>query len=444
MILVDSILARRAAKGRPIRAGVIGAGTLGKAIVHQVMRHVPGITIAALYNRHVEKAQRAFEQAQVDYARPVSTVRELEENIRAGIPSYTDDADLVCQASGIDVILEVTGTIEFGSTICLNAFSHGKPVILVNAELEATLGPILKRYASRAGVIFSGADGDQPGVIMNLYRFVRGMGITPVLCGNIKGLQDPYRTPETQAEFARKWDQGANMVTSFADGTKISFEQAAVANATGMTVSQRGMLGRDFKGHVDDLRYLYDVDDLLASGGVVDYVVGAQPGPGVFIFGTTDDPFVRKNLKLYKLGDGPLYSFYTPYHLCFLEIPSSIARVVDFGEPVMAPIGGPCVEVIALAKRTLQSGDTLDGIGGFTIYGQAEKSSIARAEDLLPMGLAEGCILNRDIARDAPLTFADVTAPEGRLCDRLWREQCEVFGADPSSSAQPKALESAT
>lgn len=437
MILVDNALALRAAERRPIRAGIIGSGTLGTALVHQIMRHVPGITVAGLFNRHIEKAGRAFKQAGA-HAAPVVSLSEMEENIREGIPSYTDDPELVCRAKGIDVVLEVTGTIDFGSHICLDAFSCGKPVILVNAELEATLGPILKQYATRAGVIFSGSDGDQPGVIMNLYRFVRGMGLRPVLCGNIKGLQDPYRTPATQAEFARRWDQNARMVTSFADGTKISFEQAAVANATGMTVAQRGMTGRDYNGHVDDLVHFYKADELQAHGGVVDYVVGAQPGPGVFIFGTTEDPFVRKNLKLYKLGDGPLYSFYTPYHLCFLEIPSSIARVVDFQEAVMAPLAGPSVEVIAVAKKNLRAGDEIDGIGGYTVYGQAEKSPVAREEDLLPMGLAEGCRLRRDVPRDSVITFADVRLPEGRLCDRLWQEQCATYAqSTPSTAAEP-------
>ncbi len=427
MVLVDNILARRASEKRPLRAGIIGAGTLGSALIRQIVRHVPGMTVGAVFNRHVEKARQALLDSGVPEPVEVHSAGHLDDNLRKGIFSFTGNPDLLAMAEGIDVIVEITGTIEFASRVCLTAFSHGKPVVLVNAELEATLGPILKHRADQAGVIFSGADGDQPGVIMNLYRFVRGMGITPVLCGNIKGLQDPYRTPTTQESFARQWDQNARMVTSFADGTKISFEQAAVANATGMTVAQRGMTGRDFSGHIDDFREFYDVDELLSAGGIVDYVVGAKPGPGVFVYGTTDDPFVRKNLKLYKLGDGPLYSFYTPYHLCFLEIPSSLVRVVDFGEPVMAPLAGPSVEVISLAKRDLRAGETIDGIGGYTIYGQAEKSTVARAENLLPVGLAEGGQLRRDISRDTAITFADVSLPPDRLCDRLWREQCALF-----------------
>ena len=148
----------------------------------------------------------------------------------------------------------------------------------MNAELDGTLGPMLKLRADRAGVVYSASDGDQPGVQMNLYRFVRAIGVTPLVCGNIKGLHDPYRNPTTQEGFARRWGQNPYMVTSFADGTKISFEQATVANATGMTVARRGMLGHEHHGHVDELTERYDVDELRELGGIVDYVVGAQAG----------------------------------------------------------------------------------------------------------------------------------------------------------------------
>jgi predicted homoserine dehydrogenase-like protein len=142
------------------------------------------------------------------------------------------------------------------------------------------------------------------------------------------------------------------MVTSFADGTKISFEQAIVANATGMCVARRGMGGRDFRGHVDELTTHYDIDELKALGGVVDYVVGAQPGPGVFVLATHDDPKQKHLLNLYKLGEGPLYSFYTPYHLCHFEVPFSIARAVDFGDTVLAAPDGIRVEVVPPPRPT--------------------------------------------------------------------------------------------
>ena len=163
--------------------------------------------------------------------------------VPGGAVAVTDDPLLLATAEGIDVILEVTGAVEDALPPILSAIENGKHVLLMNAELDGTVGPILARMAEAAGVVFSNVDGDQPGVQMNLWRFVRGIGLRPVLCGNIKGLHDPYRTPATQAGFARRWGQNPHMVTSFADGTKISFEQAIVANATGMTLARRGMLG---------------------------------------------------------------------------------------------------------------------------------------------------------------------------------------------------------
>jgi predicted homoserine dehydrogenase-like protein len=302
----------------------------------------------------------------------------------------------------------------------------------MNAELDGTVGPILKHYADKAGVVFTNADGDQPGVIMNLYRFVKGIGVKPVLCGNIKGLQDPYRNPTTQAEFARKWKQKPHMVTSFADGTKISFEQAIVANATGMRVAKRGMYGptvpagTPIKGAVN----WYPLNALLEGDGIVDYVVGAEPGPGVFILGTHDHPIQKHYLDLYKLGSGPLYCFYTPYHLCHFEVPTTVARAVLFGDAAIAPLAGPRVDVVATAKIDLKSGQKLDGMGYYMTYGQAENFNVVQAERLLPMGLVEHCQLQRDIPKDRVLTYDDVKLPAGRLCDQLRREQDALFDQD--------------
>jgi predicted homoserine dehydrogenase-like protein len=284
----------------------------------------------------------------------------------------------------------------------------------MNAELDGTLGPILKVYADRAGVIISNSDGDQPGVLMNLYRFVKGIGVSPVLCGNIKGLQDRYRTPSTQEAFARRWGQKPQMVTSFADGTKISFEQAVVANATGMRVARRGMLGPSVPPGTPLQQAVRQFPEelLLKSGGIVDYVVGAEPAPGVFVLGTQDHPVQKHFLNLYKMGEGPIYCFHTPYHLCHFELPFSIVRAVDFADAVIAPLGAPQVDVVATAKTDLKKGDIIDGIGGFCLYGQCENSEVVWRQRLLPMGLSENCRLKRDVGKDQVLTFEDVLLPE--------------------------------
>jgi predicted homoserine dehydrogenase-like protein len=429
MIILDTELKKREAAGNPVRVGLIGAGFMGRGVANQIINSVPGMRLVAIANRHLEGGRRAYVEAGIKEPSVAITQNELEDAIRKGGWAVTEDPFLLCRSGNIDALIEATGAIEYGARVTMEGIKGGKHIISMNAELDATLGPILKVHADKAGIILTGCDGDQPGVQMNLYRYVKSIGLTPLVCGNIKGLHDANRTPTTQEGFARRWGQNAYMVTSFADGTKISFEQAVVANATGMRVEQRGMRGGDHEGHVDELCRIgrYDVDCLRAIGGVVDYVVKATPGPGVFVLAVHDDPKQRHYLNLYKLGEGPLYSFYTPYHLCHFEVPLSVARAVLFQDPVIQPNGAPRVDVVATAKIDLKAGQVLDAIGGYLTYGQAENYDVSRAENLMPMGLAEGCRLRRDIPKDAVLTCEDIKVPEGRLCDQLRSEQGAYF-----------------
>lgn len=430
MIILDTALQKRAAEGRPVKVALIGAGFMARGVANQIVNSVPGMKLVAISNRTIETAQRAWREAGVTNFKEVSQVGALNDAIAKGTPVVTSDAMLLCEGEGIDVLIEVTGAIEFGAQFAMKAIAHKKDVVTMNAEVDATIGSVIQRHAQKAGVIFSVSDGDQPGVQMNLWRYVKSIGLTPLVCGNIKGLQDAYRNPTTQKSFAEKWGQNPYMVTSFADGSKISFEQACVANATGMSVEMRGMRGGDFDGHIDELcqNGRYDVDKLKALGGVVDYVVKSKPSPGVFVFGTHDDPKQKHMLNLYKLGPGPLYSFYTPYHLCHFEVPLSAARVALFRDVVLGA-QKPLVDVITLAKVDLKAGQTLDAIGGYLTYGQCEKYAISRAQNLLPQGLAEGCKLKRDLPKDAAITYADVELPPGRLCDQLRAEQDKLFPA---------------
>jgi predicted homoserine dehydrogenase-like protein len=427
VIIVDTALRKRAEAGDPIRVALVGAGFMGRGFVNQVVNSVPGMELAAICNRTLANAERAYTEAGVTEWDVVTDAAGLDAALERGVPAITQDYRAVCESGKIDAIVEATGHVEFGAHVVTAAIDGGKHVVLLNAEVDGTVGSVLKAKADAAGVVLSGCDGDQPGVQLNLVRFVKGIGLTPLVCGNIKGLQDEYRTPTTQQAFAEKWGQDPYMVTSFADGTKISFEQAIVANATGMTVEKRGMRGADHRGHVDELTKAYDVDALREAGGVVDYVVGSQPGPGVYVLATHDDPKQRHYLNLYKLGEGPLYSFYTPYHLCHFEVPMTVARAVLFGDATMAPLGAPTVEVVTVAKRDLPAGSTIDGLGGYDSYGVAERADVTAAENLLPMGVAEGCVTTRDIAKDEVLTYADVTLPPGRLVDELRLEQAKMF-----------------
>ncbi|NNH33427.1 NAD(P)-dependent oxidoreductase [Rhizobium sp. SEMIA 4085] len=427
-MVIDTLLKKREEDGRPIRVGMYGAGFMAKGIVNQISNSVPGMILCVICNRNVEKAMLAYRAAghEASYA---CDSRKLSDLISEGTPAVTDNPALLYESGDLDCLIDATGAIEYGANITLGAIAHGRDMVTMNAELDGTVGPLLKKKADAAGVILTACDGDQPGVQMNLWRFVKSIGLTPRMCGNIKGLQDPYRTPTTQAEFAAKWGQDPHMVTSFADGTKISFEQAIVANGTGMSILKRGMTGVEHRGHVDELVNAYDIEALKAVGGAVDYVVGATPGPGVFILASHDDPKQQHYLNLYKLGTGPLYSFYTPYHLCHFEVPLSVARVVLLRDPVLQPLEGPRVEVVATAKRDLNAGETIDGLGGYMSYGQCERVAEAGARDLLPMGVAEGCVLKKAVAKDQVLTYADVALPGGRTIDLLRREQTAMFAA---------------
>ena len=430
MLIVDKALQERANTGRPIRVGMVGAGFMGRGIALQIATAVPGMQLVAIANRHIEAALRAYAEAGQGEAQPVETAHALSAEISCGRPAVTEDWRLLCASPEIDAILEVTGSTEHAAHVVCMAIANRKHAVLMNAELDGTVGPLLKQRADAMGVVYTNVDGDQPGVTMNLYRFVKGIGVRPVLCGNIKGLHDPYRNPTTQEGFARKWGQKPHMVASFADGTKISFEQAIIANATGMGVGRRGMFGPTVAPGtpVEEAARQLPAEMFVDGPGIVDYVVGATPGPGVFVLGTIQHPAQRHYLNLYKLGEGPLYCFYTPYHLCHFEVPNTIARAVLFNDATIAPVGPPCVEVITTAKIDLKAGEVLDDIGHYMTYGQCENAHVVRAERLLPMGLAAGCRLRRNVAKDQVLRYADVELPADRLIDQLRAEQDAAFG----------------
>jgi predicted homoserine dehydrogenase-like protein len=427
MILVDNALKAREAEGRPVRIAMVGAGFMGQGLTNQIVNSVPGMRMVAVYNRHIKRAIHVYEYAGLRDIFVASNQTDLDDAIRAGKPVVTDDPFLLARSEQVDVLVDVTGSVEFGAHLVLEAFKHGKDVVLMNAEIDATIGPILQVYAEKYGVIMSACDGDEPGVQMNLFRWVKGLGLIPRVVGNIKGLQDPYRNPTTQQGFAERWGQNPAMVTSFADGTKISCEQAIVANATGFVVKSRGMSrGLEYKDDILKIGKLYDIDELRQLGGIVDYVVGT-PFTKVFVLAEHPDPKQRHYLNLYKMGEGPLYSFFIPYHLVHFEAPNAIARVALFRDCLAKPLGGPVVEVCAVAKRDLRAGEVLDDYGMYMTYGEAVNAEEMSKGRYLPEGLVEGCTLRRDIKKDSVITYEDVKLPANRLADRLRAEQYKHF-----------------
>ena len=434
---VDIALQQREREARPVRVALIGAGATSRAIALQLGTPVRGIRLVGIANRTPSRAERALREAGIQNWSTTDSRHAAAQSIERGSPVLTDDFTVLTRCDAVDLVIEVTGSVDFALGVARDAMRHGKHVVLVNAELDSLLGPILKKEADSAGVVLTHTDGDEPGVAMTLFRYLSSLGLKPVAAGNIKGMLDYYRTPDTQRAFALQHDQDVRKVTSFADATKLSMETTVLANATGFGVGKRGMYGHAC-ANVRELAQLLPPADMLA-GGIVDYSVGAAPHTGAFVVIHEENLLKRTQLTYYKMGDGPFHVLYTPFHLPHLQIASTIGRAVLFNDATVAPLDGPRCEVIAIAKRDLRVGERLDGVGGFCCYGLIENTATARALDALPIALSEDCVLRRPVAKDGVITAADVQWPAERPSDVLWTEQMRRWPtAVAGASAQPE------
>lgn len=425
VIIVDSLLEKRALAGHPIRVALFGAGYIARCIALQLLTAARGIQLVVVVNRTVAKAELALKAAGVVELERVSTHSALERSANNGRPAVTDDATLACTSSSVDVIIEATGHVEYGTRVCFDAVKAGKHVVMMGAEVDASVGPILKTYADASGVVITYTDGDEPGVGMNLYRSLASMGYEPVLMGQMKGFLDRYRNPETQTPLANRLGQNPAVLACFADGSKLALEAAIMGNATGFRPQVRGMKGYPCQ-HVNDMLNQFTADD-FAGGGLVDYSLGAAPHTGAFVICWNDHPEKRKLMSYLKMGDGPFYMFYTPYHLPPWQVQHSVARAALLGDATIAPRGGPVCDTISHAKRDLKAGETLDGMGGFTCYGLVDRYDLVAAESYLPIAVSQDCMLLKDIPKDAPIRYQDVRLPQDRWVDRLRVEQADRF-----------------
>jgi predicted homoserine dehydrogenase-like protein len=437
LIIVDTALAKRESAGNPIRVALVGAGYMARCIALQFVTSVRGIRLVAIANRTVAKAEAVLAAAGVSDIARIDSASALEQAVSNGRCAVTDDADLVCQNGMVDVVIEATGHVEFGTRVCYEAIRHGKHVVLIGAEVDASVGPILKTYADRSRVVFSYTDGDEPGVGMNLYRFLDSMGYRPVLMGQLKGFLDRYRNPDTQLELATRLGQNPVVLSCFADGSKLALEAAIMGNATGFVPRIRGMQGYPC-AHVNDMLKLM-TPEMFDKEGHVDYTLGAAPHTGAFVICHNEHPEKRKLMSYLKMGDGPLYMFYQPYHLPPWQIAHSVARAALFDDPTIAPRGNPVCDTVSYAKRDLKQGERLDGVGGFTCYGLVERYEVCRHENALPIAVSLDCRLKRDISKDQSIGYDDVELPPGRLVDRLRVEQDAMSVRSPGCSDTPSA-----
>jgi predicted homoserine dehydrogenase-like protein len=414
-------LQRLDAKNQSIRVGVIGIGFMGRGLVYQLSR-MPGLFPALLVNRTVNRAIDAYRQAGFNEHEIVvsDSPRILSEAVQRGKPAITSTLEAAMAVAGVDVFIEATGAVDHGARAALLAIWHKKHFVSLNAETDATVGCLLKKKADESGVVYTNSDGDQPGVLMRMIDYCRGCGFEVRSAVNCKGFMNIRATPDSIREWAVKQNTTPRMTAAFTDGTKMNIEMNVVCNAANLVPARRGMIGvkTDQKNAIADFR----AANALIDRGTVDFTLAGDFGGGVFVIARAQHPeMVKPYLKYLKMGDGPDYLFYRPYHLCHVETPLSAAEAVIYHEPTIAPLGDPIAHTIAIAKRDLSAGETLDGIGGFACYGQLDEA--ANCEGLLPMGLAEDVTLTRPIPQDQPIPLDAVEIDESKLVVKLWREQ---------------------
>jgi predicted homoserine dehydrogenase-like protein len=397
------------AKGTPVTIGLIGVGQMGQEILCQVQL-MKGVRVAALVDISFERAELACRMAGVPAERlaRVETPEAARAAVDSGRIAVTTDWQLVTQMAGVQTIVDATGSPELGVSIALETIRARKHIVMMNVECDVTVGPILNRMAREAGVIYTLAAGDEPAAILELYRFATALGFQVVAVG--KGKNNPLditATPEALAERARARDMSARMLCEFVDGSKTAVEMCSVANATGLIPDVRGMHGaKATRATLHQVFCPKSQGGVLNRSGVVDFAIGVHPG--VFVVFTTDQPRLKHGLIQRDMGNGPNYLLFRPYHLCSIEVPLTAAQTVIYGESSGHPLDHPVAECIAIAKRPLKAGETLDAIGERCYRGSIDTVEAARRENLVPLGLAKGCVLARDVACGEPIRYEDI------------------------------------
>lgn len=412
-------------QGHPIRVGLVGAGQMGTGLIGQ-MELMDGMKAAAVADVLPGRALAAFREADVDASliHAAANAAEAEAFVSTGKRAAMESTEELLRIPSLDVIVESTGIPEVGARVCVGAIDAGKHIVNMNVEADATVGYLLGRKAQKAGVIYTLAAGDEPGSIKELYDFADALGFEIVAVG--KGKNNPLNrssNPESMAAKANAKQMSPKMLASFEDGTKTMVELTSIANAIGFVPEVRGAHGP--RVSVADLPKVFvpkEDGGILGGKKFVDYAVG--PAPGVFVIITTDREKIIRDLNYLGLSKhGNYWCLYRPYHLANLETPISIAHAVMDGLSTLVTLRPPSAETITMAKRDLKAGETIDALGGFTVYGMIEKSAVADAENLLPLGLAVGAKLNKDIPMGKALSYDDVELDTSQLIVKLRQEQ---------------------
>lgn len=435
--MISTLLAERERAGNPIRIATVGSGWMGSGFMAAV-RHVAGMEIALLVDDDAERGLAALRDiGGVDEARLVCTDSpgKTQDALVHGKVVVTPSLQLAAAMNGVDVFTDVTPFPASGAATALAAINAGRDVVLINIEADVTVGAELKHRAQEAGVLYSVSSGDEPGCLMELWDFVSSLGYTPVVIG--KGKNNPLNTeatPDTVRESANKAGKDPYQVASYVDGSKTMFEMCCVANATGCRPMKPGMIGPEASlDTVSEVFALKEDGGLSTFAGAVDYVQGSSMSGGVFITVKIDDQRIAGDLNYLKVGSGNYFTFFRPYHLWFLEAPISIARAVLKQERTLVSRDHPTADVVAVAKKELKAGETLDTYGGYTFRGvMYETADLPRTGSSvpLPVGLAPGARLTRAVKSGALLTWNDVELNEDSDVVQLRRSQDKRLGGE--------------
>lgn len=389
--------------GRSIKVGVIGAGLMGRGVAHQIVS-TPGLELVFVADR---------EQEVLDLTR--ETLSKQSSTVSSEVSFYEKGLEAISSSDGFDVLIEATPSILAAYDHALAAMERGAHVILMNAEVDLALGRLLQAKAREYGVCCSSDAGDQHGVLATMIEEIRLWGFEITQAGNIKGYLDRYATPDSLNEEASKRHLSVHQCCAYTDGTKLNIEMALLSNAYGFLPSERGMTGPP-AAKVEEVMSLFDWKNQSECGSV-DYILGAEPGGGVYVVGKQLDEFTQSYLSYYKMGEGPYYLFYRPYHLCHLETPRAIASIVLQNQEILKPLSDAVCEVYAFAKRDLKAGQELceggQAIGSSLVYGLIDTVEQGAEENLLSIWLLEEQeglkpVLNCDIKKDERISLSNI------------------------------------
>jgi len=394
---------------RPIRASVIGTGSIGTGLAYQCSI-TPGFLPVAIADLDIQKAEQCARLMNRPYE-IVETEEQLASAFDRGVLTVSRDALLVAATDRVDVMIEATNAVYAGSRHAFTALRHGQHVVMMNYEAELMYGPLLLREAQSSNRVYTCADGDQPTAIKQLVDDIELWNLEPVMLGNIKGFHDRYTNPEKIAPEADKRRLDHCMCSAYTDGSKLNVEMAVLANGVGGRVLCPGMSGPRM-GSIYDVFSHFNFKELWHTGEVpiVDYVVGAEQKGGVFVIGYTADAYQQFTLSWYPpdVGPGPFYLFYRPYHLGHIEALRCAAEAFLDHSTRLAPVFGMRTNVFCYAKRDLSAGEVLDGMGGFLTYGLIEAVVCGSDEEEgLPQLISDGARLLRDICKDERIALKD-------------------------------------